>query len=78
MLAKIKYTYEPLGAPKVTKDFLPSPAELVFNEDVVKVTLILSKKRTDFFKLEAIKNNTPYQPMIRRLVDAYVTSHTQS
>ena len=76
MSAKIKYTNEPLGEPKVMKDFLPSPAELAFNEEALKVTLVLSKKSIDFFKLEAAKNHTQYQRMIRRLVDAYVESHS--
>lgn len=75
---KIKYTNEPLGDVKVIKDFLPSPAELSFNEEAVKVTLALSKKSIDFFKSEAIKNHTQYQRMIRRLVDAYVESHSHS
>ena len=34
-------------------------------------------KSIDFFKSEAAKNHTQYQRMIRRLVDAYVTSHSQ-
>ena len=76
MSAKIKYTNEPLGEPKVMKDFLPSPAELAFNEEVVKVTLALSKKSIDFFKSGAAKHHTQYQRMIRRLVDAYVESHS--
>ena len=76
MSAKIKYTNEPLGEPKVMKDFLPSPAELAFNEEAVKVTFALSKKSIDFFKSEAAKNHTQYQRMIRRLVDAYVESHS--
>ena len=59
MSAKIKYTNEPLGDVKVIKDFLPSPAELSFNEEAVKVTLALSKKSIDFFKSEATKNHTP-------------------
>ena len=74
---KMKYTNESLGDVKVIKDFLPSPAELSFNEEAVKVTLSLSKKSIDFFKSEAAKNHTQYQRMIRRLVDAYVTSHSQ-
>ena len=74
---KINYTNETLGEIKVIKDFLPSPAELSFNEEAVKVTLSLSKKSIDFFKSEAAKNHTQYQRMIRRLVDAYVTSHSQ-
>ncbi len=76
MSAKIKYTNEPLGDVKVIADFLPSPAELAFNEEGVKVTLALSKKSIEFFKSEAAKNHTQYQRMIRRLLDAYVDSHS--
>ena len=75
MSAKIKYTNEPLGDVKVIADFLPSPAELAFNEEGVKVTLALSKKSIEFFKSEAAKNHTQYQRMIRRLLDAYVEAH---
>ena len=75
MNAKIKYTNEPLGEIKVIADFLPSPAELAFNEEGVKITLALSKKSIEFFKTEAAKNNTQYQRMIRRLLDAYVEAH---
>ena len=76
MSAKIKYTNEPLGKVKVIPDFLPSPAELAFTEEGVKVTLALSKKSIEFFKSEAAKNHTQYQRMIRRLLDAYVESHS--
>jgi predicted DNA binding CopG/RHH family protein len=72
MSAKIKYTDEPLGNTKVVQDFLPSPAELAFREEGVKVTLALSKKSLEFFKSEAAKHQTQYQRMIRRLLDAYV------
>lgn len=78
MSAKIKYTNEPLGEVKVIPDFLPSPAELAFNEEGVKVTLALSKKSIEFFKSEAAKNHTQYQRMIRRLLDAYVESHSSN
>jgi predicted DNA binding CopG/RHH family protein len=74
--SKINYTDEELGDVKVFKDFLPSPAELAFNEAGVKVTLALSKKSVEFFKSEAAKNHTQYQRMIRRLLDAYVDSHS--
>ena len=70
--AKIKYTDEPLGKVQVVPDFLPSPAELAFREEGVKVTLALSKKSIEFFKSEASKHHTQYQRMIRRLLDAYV------
>ena len=33
MSAKIKYTHEPLGRPKVVADFLPPPKDLVFREE---------------------------------------------
>lgn len=69
---KIKYTDEPLGKTQVVPDFLPSPAELAFREEGMKVTLALSKKSIDFFKSEAAKHRTQYQRMIRRLLDAYV------
>ena len=73
--SKIKYTDEPLGNITVIPDFLPSIAELAFNEEGVKITLALSKKSVDFFKSEAEKNHTQYQRMIRRLLDAYVDAH---
>lgn len=74
MNAKIKYTDEPLGKTQVVTDFLPSPSELAFREEGVKVTLALSKKSIEFFKTEASKHHTQYQRMIRRLLDSYVDS----
>jgi len=71
MNTKIKYTNDPLGKVEVVADMLPSPEELAFKEDSVKVTITLSKSSVDFFKLEAKKHDTKYQQMIRRLLDAY-------
>ena len=71
MNRKTKYTDEAIGDPVVVPDFLPLPAELAFREEGVKVTLALSKKSVDFFKLQASKHQTQYQRMIRRLLDAY-------
>lgn len=76
MNAKIKYTNEPIGNPKVVRDFLPSPEELAFREEDVKITIVLSKRSVDFFKAEATKSDTQYQRMIRRLLDAYVEAHS--
>ena len=70
-MAKTRFS-ERLGKLQVVADFLPSPADLAFREEGVKVTLALSKKSLDFFKSEATKHHTQYQRMIRRLVDAYV------
>ena len=72
MSAKIRYTDEPIGKTRVIADFLPSPAELAFREEGVKVTLALSRKSIEFFKSEASRHHTQYQRMIRRLLDAYV------
>ena len=77
MNAKIKYTNEPIGNPKVVADFLPRPEDLVFQDEGVKVTIALSKRSVDFFKIEAQKHNTQYQRMIRRLLDAYAEHHSQ-
>jgi predicted DNA binding CopG/RHH family protein len=75
MKNRIKYTDEPLGQLKVVKDFLPPPSELVFKEEGVKVTMTLSRSSVDFFKRVANKYHTPYQKMIRRLVDIYATHY---
>ena len=72
MKKKIKYTDEPMDNIKVVADFLPSPEELVFKEETVKVTISLSKSSVEFFKQVAQKNITQYQKMIRRLLDEYV------
>ena len=77
MSAKIKYTDEPMGKPRVVTDFLPAPEDLVFREEGVKITLALSKRSVEFFKREAQKHNTQYQRMIRRLLDAYAEHHAQ-
>jgi predicted DNA binding CopG/RHH family protein len=67
---KIKYTDEAINA-KVIRDFLPKPEDLVLKEDNVKITLSLSKKSLNFFKHEAKRLDTPYQSMIRTLLDKY-------
>lgn len=75
MSGKIKYTDEPLGKVEVIRDVLPSPEELAFKEDTVKVTIALSKSSVEFFKREAEKHDTKYQQMIRRLLDEYTRAH---
>lgn len=72
---KIKYTDEPLVEIRIIDDFLPSPEELVFKEDNIKVTITLSKTSVDFFKKEAKKHKTQYQKMIRHLLDIYAERH---
>ena len=77
MKNKIKYTNEPLGNVRVVKDFLPSPAQLAFREEKVKVTISLSRASLDFFKAQADKHQTAYQKMIRNLLDAYALQHAR-
>jgi predicted DNA binding CopG/RHH family protein len=76
MSGKIKYTNEPIGDPKVVRDFLPSPEELAFRDEDVKITITLSRKSVEFFKSAAARSDTQYQRMIRRLLDAYVDAHS--
>ncbi len=78
MSAKTKYTDEPLGKLKVVRDFLPSPAELAFRDEGVKVTIALTRRSVDFFKSEAAKQRTQYQRMIRRLLDVYAEHHSRA
>jgi hypothetical protein len=75
---KIKYTDEPLGKLRIVDDFLPSPEDLVFKEENVKVTITLSKSSVDFFKKAAKKHHTQYQKMIRSLLDQYTTHHSNN
>ena len=77
MNGKINYTDEPLGNVEIVADTLPSPEDLAFKQETVKVTIALSKSSVDFFKREAKKHNTRYQQMIRRLLDAYTRSQDQ-
>ena len=75
MSVKIKYTDEPIGEPRVIRDLLPTPDQLAFRDEDVKITIALSKRSVDFFKSQAAKSDTQYQRMIRRLLDAYVETH---
>ncbi len=71
MSTTINYSDGPIDEVEIVADFLPSPQELVFREETVKVTIALSRASIEFFKEEAEKNNVPYQRMIRRLLDEY-------
>lgn len=75
MKNKIKYTNEPMGKVRVVKDFLPSPDQLAFKEEKVKITISLSRASLEFFKDQADRHRTAYQKMIRNLLDAYAIQH---
>lgn len=70
-----RYKNEPLGKLELVQDFLPPPDKLVLKEDGVKVTLSLSRRSVEFFKLHAARSKVPYQKMIRSLVDSYAAKH---
>ena len=75
MKSKTGYTNEPIGDLRIIDDFLPSPEELAFKEDTVKVTIGLTRSSVEFFKKQAQEHHTHYQKMIRRLLDAYAVRH---
>ena len=77
-LKKTVYTDEPIGRIKIVKDFLPSPSELAKRQKTVKVTLALTASTLDFFKQTAQSHHTPYQKMIRNLLDEYTMQHRLS
>lgn len=77
MKKKITYTNEPMRNVRVVTDFLPSPEQLAFKEEKVKITISLSKTSLDFFKEQADLHQTAYQKMIRNLLDAYVIQHME-
>ena len=74
MKRRIKYTDEPMEL-EVIDDFLPPPEKLALKEENVKVTISLNKATVDFFKEYARKLRTPYQKMIRRVLDLYVSHY---
>ena len=66
------YTDEPIQIGERVEDFLPRPEELVFRPKGVKVTLTLSEDSLAYFKEQAERLHTPYQRMLRNLIDEYV------
>ena len=78
MKNSIRYSDGPMEEVRVIADFLPTPQELAFREETVKVTIALSKASVDFFKQEASRHQVSYQRMIRRLLDEYTSRHVAS
>ena len=64
-----------MGKVRVVKDFLPSPDQLAFKEEKVKVTISLSRVSLEFINDQAHIHKTAYQKMIRNLLDAYAVQH---
>ena len=72
MSKPIRYSDEPIGEFRIVPDFLPSASQLALREEHVNVTISLSKESVEYFKEEASKHQTPYQKIMRKLLDAYV------
>ena len=75
MKKRIRYTNESVDL-KVIDDFLTPPEKLALKQENVKVTISLSKASVDFFKKYAKKLHTPYQKMIRKVLDSYVSRYS--
>lgn len=72
----INYSDGPLKEVEIVTDFLPTPQELVYRDDTIKVTIALSRASIEFFKEQSQRHNIPYQRMIRRLLDEYARTYT--
>lgn len=66
----------PIGKLTEIPNFLPSPEELVFPNDTVKVTLNLKRSSVVFFKRKARRCHTKYQKMIREVIDRYASQYS--
>lgn len=76
--ARVRYSENPeIGELQIVEDFLPPPEELIFRPKGVKVTLILSEDSVSFFKEQGERLSTPYQRMIRNLLDQYARKMRQ-
>ena len=74
-MKKITYEEHPFGknvkVGPIIPDFLPKPWELAQMSRNKKVTITLNEESIDFFKSQAKKFKTPYQAMIRNLLQQY-------
>jgi hypothetical protein len=75
MKKPVKHPDEAAGPVSIVADFLPTPGNLVFGDDVEKVTIAVSKRTVDFFKREARLHGTQYRRMVGALLDRYAEAH---
>jgi hypothetical protein len=73
--SNVVYTDEPLEF-TIVEDNLPPPDQLVFTEEKTRVTINLNESCVRFFKGEAKRYRTPYQKLIRSVLDVYVRNAT--
>lgn len=72
---KVRDINMPIGKLTRIHDFLPPPNELVFTDDTVKITILVSRSSVEFFKRQARANGTKYQKMIRQVLDGYTSKY---
>lgn len=60
------------GDMRLVQDFLPSPQELVRRGESRKITISLSNDSIEFFKSESKRLKSPYQRLIKNLLQEYV------
>ena len=72
---KVKDINMPVGKLTRIDDFLPPPSELVFTDDTVKITILVSRSSIEFFKRQARAHGTKYQKMIRQVLDGYTSKY---
>ncbi len=72
MKKKINKSDKPLGTLTRVDDFLPPPEMLVRKEPTKKITLEISTSALKYFKSKGKELHSPYQKMIRNLLDMYV------
>ncbi|MCG2712006.1 MAG: BrnA antitoxin family protein [Candidatus Omnitrophica bacterium] len=63
---------------ELIEDFLPPPEQIAIKDENVKVTITLSKESIEFFKQVAKKHHSPYQKMIRKILDSYVSHYKKA
>ena len=75
MKKKTQKSNKPIGELKRIVDFLPPPEMLVRKEPTKKITLEISVTALEFFKSKGKELHSPYQTMIRNLLDIYAHAH---
>ena len=75
MKKPVKHADEVLARESMVANFLPTPGDLVFGDDIEKVTIAVSKRTVDFFKREARLHGTQYRRMVGALLDRYAEAH---
>jgi len=71
----VVYTDEPMEF-TIIEDYLPRPDQLIFTEEKTRVTINLNESCVRFFKDEAKRYRTPYQKLIRSVLDTFVRNAT--